>query len=185
LTLLAGRLEGHPACKKTEWWGDGVVICLEQGADLHMAKLMPLPLIVSFFSEIQTGFTFLVPAHPDKEPLNVCVCVFLLLFWRLLANKHVHLHGTRAACYCCRNMVCLLVMSISPTKMAEPMEMMFGAQGTTCELGTRIPQRKRHILPVVDILSCTSKLPVNSSNAASGYHYCSNLSVLPMGWLCS
>jgi len=76
-------------------------------------------------------------------------------------------------------------MSISPTKMAEPMEMMFGAQGTTCELGTRIPQRKRHILPVVDILSCTSKLPVNSSNAASGYHYCSNMSVLPMGWLCS
>jgi len=29
LTLLVGRLEGHPACKKTEWWGAGVVICLE------------------------------------------------------------------------------------------------------------------------------------------------------------
>jgi len=28
--------EGHQACKKTEWWGAGVVICLEQGADLHM-----------------------------------------------------------------------------------------------------------------------------------------------------
>ena len=26
-------LKGHPACKKTEWWGAGVVICLEQGAD--------------------------------------------------------------------------------------------------------------------------------------------------------
>ena len=37
LTLLVGRQEGHPACKKTEWWGAGVVICLEQGADLHMA----------------------------------------------------------------------------------------------------------------------------------------------------
>jgi len=35
LTLLVGRQEGHPACKKTEWWGAGVVICLEQGADLH------------------------------------------------------------------------------------------------------------------------------------------------------
>jgi len=34
LTPLVGRQEGHPACKKTEWWGDGVVICLEQGADL-------------------------------------------------------------------------------------------------------------------------------------------------------
>jgi len=26
---LVGRQEGHPACKKTEWWGAGVVICLE------------------------------------------------------------------------------------------------------------------------------------------------------------
>jgi len=24
---------------KTEWWGTGVVICLERGADLHMAQL--------------------------------------------------------------------------------------------------------------------------------------------------
>jgi len=40
LTLLVGRQEGHPACKKTEWWGAGVVICLERGADLHMAQLM-------------------------------------------------------------------------------------------------------------------------------------------------
>jgi len=29
LTLLVGRQEGHPACKKQEWWGTGVVICLE------------------------------------------------------------------------------------------------------------------------------------------------------------
>jgi len=63
LTLLVGRQEGHPACKKTEWWGAGVVICLEQGADLHMAQLMPLPLTVSCFSKIQISFTFLVPAH--------------------------------------------------------------------------------------------------------------------------
>jgi len=34
LTLLVGRQEGHPACKKAEWWGAGVVICLEQSADL-------------------------------------------------------------------------------------------------------------------------------------------------------
>jgi len=33
LTLLVGRQEGHPACKKTEWWGAGVVICLERSAD--------------------------------------------------------------------------------------------------------------------------------------------------------
>jgi len=53
LTLLAGRQEGHPNYKKTEWWGAGVVICLERGADLHMAQLMPLPLTVSCFSKIQ------------------------------------------------------------------------------------------------------------------------------------
>jgi len=29
LTLLVGRQEGHPACKKTEWWGAGMVICLQ------------------------------------------------------------------------------------------------------------------------------------------------------------
>jgi len=28
LTLLVGWQEGHPACKKTEWWDAGMVICL-------------------------------------------------------------------------------------------------------------------------------------------------------------
>ena len=54
-----------------------MVICLERGADLHMAQLMPLPLTVSCFSKIEIGFTFLVPAHPgslDKGLLNGCVC---------------------------------------------------------------------------------------------------------------
>jgi len=41
---LAGRQEGHLACK-TEWWGVGMVICLGHGADLHMAQLMPLLLL--------------------------------------------------------------------------------------------------------------------------------------------
>ena len=57
-----------------------MVICLERGADLHMAQLMPLPLTVYCFSKIQIGFTFLVPDHlgsPGKGPLivSVCVCV--------------------------------------------------------------------------------------------------------------
>ena len=63
LTLLVGRQEGRPACKKTEWWGAGMVVCLERGADVHMAQLVPLPLTVSCFSKIQIGFNFLVPAH--------------------------------------------------------------------------------------------------------------------------
>jgi len=59
---LVGRQEGHPACKKLS---NGVLawfICLERGADLHMAQLMPLSLTVSCFGKIQIGFTFLVPA---------------------------------------------------------------------------------------------------------------------------
>jgi len=74
-----GRQEGHPACKKLEWWGSGMVICLERDADLHMAQLMPMPLTVSCFSKIQTGFTFLVPAHPGSPGKRAvkwgCVCV--------------------------------------------------------------------------------------------------------------
>ena len=59
-----------------------MVICLQRGAHLHMAQLMPLPLTVSCFSKIQIGFTFLVPAHvgiPGKGPLNGCVCVYIVL----------------------------------------------------------------------------------------------------------
>jgi len=37
LTLLVVWQEGHPACKKIEWWGAGVVICLERVEDLHMS----------------------------------------------------------------------------------------------------------------------------------------------------
>jgi len=67
---------------KTEWWGAGMVVCLEQGADLHMAQLMPLPLNVSCFSKIQIGFTFLVPAHqgsPRQGPLNGWACTSMTL----------------------------------------------------------------------------------------------------------
>jgi len=56
-----------------------MVICLQRGADLHMAQQMPLPPTVSCFSKIQIGFTFLVPAHlgsPGKGAVKrVCVCV--------------------------------------------------------------------------------------------------------------
>jgi len=61
-----------------------VVICLELGADLHMAQLMPLPLTVSCFSKIQIGFIFLVPTHPGSPGKRAVkwvaakwVCVFV------------------------------------------------------------------------------------------------------------
>jgi len=61
---LGGRKGIRPV--KTEWWGAGVIICLERVAGLHMAQQMPLPLTVSCFSKIQIGFTFLVPAYPGS-----------------------------------------------------------------------------------------------------------------------
>jgi len=48
-----GWAAGRASClSETEWWGAGMVICLERSADLHMAQLMPLPLTVSCFSKI-------------------------------------------------------------------------------------------------------------------------------------
>ena len=84
---LGGRKGIRPV--KNEWWGADMVICLEQGADLHMAQLMPLPLTFSCFSKIQIGFTFLYPDSPGKRAVKrVCVCV----------------HYMKALCmFCCCN----------------------------------------------------------------------------------
>ena len=66
-----------------------MVICLEQGADLHIAQLMPLSLTISCSSKIHIGFTFLVPADlgtPGKRAVKrecVCVCVLIII------NRHV------------------------------------------------------------------------------------------------
>jgi len=78
---LGGRKGIWPA--KTKWWGAGVVICLEQGADLHMAQLMPLPLTVSCFSKIQIVLPFWYRLNwvvPDKGPLNGCMYVSVTVF---------------------------------------------------------------------------------------------------------
>ena len=54
-----------------------MVICLELGADLHMAQLMPLPLTISCFRKFQISFTFQVLAYlgnPGKMVVKrVCV----------------------------------------------------------------------------------------------------------------
>ena len=57
-----------------------MVVCLERGADLHMAQLMPLPLTVSCSVKIQIGFSFLVLAHPgspgQRAVKQVCVMAY-------------------------------------------------------------------------------------------------------------
>jgi len=58
---------------KTEWWGAGMAVYLGQGADLHMAQLMPLPLTISCFSKSRLVLTFLVLAYrgcPGKKAVK-------------------------------------------------------------------------------------------------------------------
>ena len=92
---LGGRKGIRPV--KTEWWGAGVVICLDLDADLPMAQLLPLSLTVSCFSKIQIGFTFLVLAHaggPGQRAVKrVCVCV------RACVRVHVRVCGVCVSVY--------------------------------------------------------------------------------------
>jgi len=90
LTLLVGWQEGHPACKKTELWGAGVVICIF--AYLHMAHLMPLLLTVPCFSKIQIGFTFLVPAYPGSLGWNPEGCEMVVVAAAAAAVMHACFH---------------------------------------------------------------------------------------------
>ena len=86
-----------------------MVICLERGADLHMAQWMPLPLTVSCISKIQTGFTFLVPAHlgnPGKRAIKH-VCVYASQLKRVC----VCCVKTSAADHAPRALVCLPIAS--------------------------------------------------------------------------
>ena len=126
LTLLVGQQEGHPACKKTEWWGTGMVICLERGTDLHMAQRMPMPLTVSCFSKIQIGFSFLVPAHlgsPRQRAVKrVCVCVCVCFWYRLtwVVPDKGPLNGCVCACllnlmFLCKSTRCGLLNNAGPT----------------------------------------------------------------------
>jgi len=72
-----------------------VVICLERGADLHMAQLMPVPLTVSCSNKIQIGFRLpvlyrLTQVVLEKGPLNGCIVVAVVVWisWSLLRCCH-------------------------------------------------------------------------------------------------
>jgi len=82
-----------------------VVICLAQGAELRMAQLMPLPLTVYWFSKIQIGVTFLVPAHlgspAQRAVKRACVraCVRVYIYIYTLSYKY-SLSAAVAQCEC-------------------------------------------------------------------------------------
>ena len=85
-----------------------MVFCLERGADLHMAQLVPLPLTVSCYSKIQIGFTFLVPAHlgsPEKRAVKRYVCVFFVFYGQNVSASFL--------CLSCPALVLVLIMRAS------------------------------------------------------------------------
>jgi len=102
LTLLVGRQEGHPACKKHK--SGGMLVWLSVWSEVQtciMAQLMPLPPTVSCFSKIQIGFTILVLAHlgsPGQRAVKrvcVCVCVRQINSYTKF-NQHLKTHLFRA-----------------------------------------------------------------------------------------
>ena len=93
--LLVGQQEGQPACKI---WVVGC--CLERGADLHMAQLLPLSLTVSCFSKTQIGFTFLVPAYPGSPGQRAIkqMCVYTAVDYERL-DAVIRCLGLRVYCH--------------------------------------------------------------------------------------
>ena len=85
LTLLVGRQEGHPACKKLS---GGMLACLGRDADLHMPSwchchsLSLAPINPDWF--YLSGFIFLVLTHQgspgDRKMVIVVVVVVAVLF---------------------------------------------------------------------------------------------------------
>jgi len=98
-----------------------MVICLERGADLHMAQLMPLPLSVSCFSQI--GFTFLVPAHPGS-PVCVCVCVHACVCARVCVCVCVCLEDISMWTYSIHILLCKLLILYRMMKVSQNMYML-------------------------------------------------------------
>jgi len=83
LTLLVGRQEGHPTCKKLS--GEVLVwLSVWSAVQTCTCQADATALTISCSSKIQIGFTFLVPAHPgsprQRAVKRVCVlCVCLIV----------------------------------------------------------------------------------------------------------
>ena len=117
-----------------------MVICLERGADLHMAQLMPLPLTVSCFIKIRLPFWYwLTRVVLDRGPANgsVCVsssrrdlltgCVTACLSVPLYASISPELHvrpspNNRAARYC---VIVIIVQRLMPAHQTLSEIMLF------------------------------------------------------------
>jgi len=95
---LGGRKGIRPV--KTEWWGAGAAICLEQGADLHTAQPTPLPLTASCLSKIQIGLYILTAfLHLFRAFVSLADAIYehnlkqaFRLVLKLLHLQYTHTH---------------------------------------------------------------------------------------------
>ena len=122
-----------------------MVICLERGADLHKAQLMPLPLTVCCFNNIQIGFTFLVPAHPGSpgqwavKRVCVCVCYYLGPDWR-----HSTVHETPAQCH--QSRPCVVDSPLAPCPQRRYAAAYDGRQSAALHLcNTHTPTHNQYL----------------------------------------
>ena len=102
LTLLVGRQEGHPACKKTEWWGAGVVSVWSKEQtcmwpswchchSLSLASVKSRLVLPFWYQHTQVVL--------EKGPLNGCVCVCVLwLTWCLCVAVQLFVRVGKVCC---------------------------------------------------------------------------------------
>jgi len=94
---LGGKKSMQPV--KTEWWGDGMVVCLEHGTDLyiwpswchcHSLSLASVKcrLVLPFWYRL----TMVVP---EKGPLNVCMYVCMYVTYSLVLLKSISVSNSK------------------------------------------------------------------------------------------
>ena len=123
---LSGRMGIRPV--KTEWWGTGVVICLERGAnDLHMVQLMPLPPHLFLLQENPYWFTFLLlayPGCPGERPLDGCSSVVVDAVWYSVRCTGITRALKLTGCQCS-------LLRWDPTSFAESVKAVWSLGGST------------------------------------------------------
>jgi len=92
------RQEEHPT-HKIEWWGAGVVTCLERSAeDLHKVQPIPLSPYHLLLHSHPEWFTFLIPAYPGCFGKRLFKRVFMMghVTWCPMCRAHIVelLYGT-------------------------------------------------------------------------------------------
>ena len=89
-----------------------MVMCLGQGADLHMAKLMPLPLTFSCFSKSWTKAKRAVKRVCVYVILCVCVRACVRACMRACVRACMHACMRVLVCVCVSHFSCFMFLSL-------------------------------------------------------------------------